>query len=884
MQERRWHAVSPEDALEALGSGPDGINGPEAKRRLGIYGPNKIEIEKKVSPLKLLVEQFTDFLIIILIVAALVSAALGVMEGEEEYLLDAAIIGAIVVLNGLFGFFQNYKAEKSLEALKEMATEHARVLRGGKVEEIKSTGIVPGDVVVLEEGMKVPADARVLYAKNLRVDEAILTGESMPVEKQVGEVADDAALPERASMLYTDTFVTTGNAKAVITHTGLKTEIGKIAEAMVTAEEKPTLFQVEMDVLGKKVGLGILLVIAVVAGVQLLLQVADPIVIFLTAIALAVAAIPEGMPAVITLALALGTMRMVRKNALVRRLSVIESLSSVDVICTDKTGTLTESVLTVRELWLPGKRIKVTGRGFSASGEFLEGGERVNPSEFSRLLLAGLFCNNAVEGKVEGVTRYIGDPTEIALCVSAKKGGFRREGYERVDEVPFSSERKMMSTVHRKGKEYISFMKGAPEIVLARCTHILENGKEGRLSPAKKKEILRANEGMGKKALRVLGFAYRKFGERPGDAEAAEEKMVFLGLQGMVDPPREEVKDAIGACKTAGIRVIMITGDNKATAVAVAREIGIVSRAVEGKEIERMGEHVLRRVVEEADIFARVSPLDKRRIMGALQANGHSVAMTGDGVNDAPALKDAHVGIAMGIRGTDIAKQASDMVILDDNFATIVEAVKEGRTVFSNLRNFVTYLLMSNFAEVFVIFFAALMGYLPLAAAQILWINLLTDGVPAVVLGADPPRKKVMEKKPRPKREGVINIKVARSIVGIGVLDTVLLLAIFLYTLPLWGPVVASTMVFTGFVLTEFIRLVIIRRADGLALLSNKWLIAAVLFSLFLQMAVLYTPLSEVFGTVPLGADGWVVLLAFMGAGMVLAVVGYPLLRGKEEY
>ena len=885
MRERRWHAISAEESLKALGTGAEGISTAEAKRRLGIYGPNRLEEAKKVSTLEIFLEQFRDFLVIILILAAVVSAALGVLENEAEYYLDAGIIAVIVVANGLFGFFQNYKAEKSLEELKRMAVVHARVLRDGKVEELNASELVPGDILILEEGMKIPADARIVESKNLRVDEAILTGESVPVEKGPGVVGAYAPLPEKRCMLYADTFVASGHSRAAVTATGMRTEVGKIAEAMVKVKPKPTLFQMEMEELGKKMGLGILLIIAIVALVHFLLHVADPITIFLTAIVLAVAAIPEGLPAVVTFSLALGTRRMARKNSLARKLSVIESLSSVDVICTDKTGTLTESVLTVKELYFDGRRIEVTGLGFEPTGHFLENGKMVNPNEFSRLLLAGLFCNNAVEGRIEGLARYLGDPTEIALLVSAKKGGFRGEGYERVDEAPFSSERKRMITIHRSARGGMAaYMKGAPEVVLEKCAYVLEGGRERRLTKAKRKEILEANTSMAAGALRVLGFAYRKLAQKPKDAEGAEEEMVFIGLQGMYDPPRKEVADAIAACKTAGIRVMMITGDNITTAKAVAKEIGIDGEAIEGTELEGMSEHRLRDVVEKVNIFARVSPLEKQRISSALQMNGHNVAMTGDGVNDAPALKDAHVGIAMGVRGTDIAKQASDMVILDDNFATIVEAVKEGRTIFANLRNFVTYLLMSNFSEVFVVFVAAIFGFLPLGAAQLLWINLLTDGFPAIVLGADPPRKDIMKRKPRPKKEGVINAKVAHSIVGIGILDTVLLLGIFFYVLPASGPVVASTMVFTGFVLSEFVRLVIIRRADNLPLFSNKWLIIAVLFSLFLQLLVLYGPLAPFFDAVPLGVGDWGVLLAFMGVGLVAAVVGYPLLRGKEEY
>jgi Ca2+-transporting ATPase len=858
-----WHSIPGEETLKRLNTRMNGLSEAEAAGRLEKFGKNEIALKRRISLLKILMDQFNDFLIFILIAAAIISAALGYAEHDEGYLFDSALIISIVVLNGLFGFFQNYKAEKSLEALKKLAVPSAMVVRGGTPMEINSTDLVPGDIVLLNEGDKIAADSRILLSKNLLIDESILTGESVPSSKDAKALAEEISLADRKNMLYKDTYVSRGNGEAVVVNTGLNTEVGLIARAMHSAEAPPTLFQEELNKLGKNIGTGLIGIIVIIAVVQFFMSSMDPLTIFLTAIALAVAAIPEGLPAVVTLALALGTMRMVRKNSLVRRLSVIEGLSSVDVICTDKTGTLTENALTVRKLYTGSEEIEITGLGHSTEGKFLIGKSPASRAQYEELLWCGLLCNNVVVGKENGRRKYLGDPTEAALFIAAKKAGISADEYSKVDEFSFSSERKRMSTICRKGNEYVALMKGAPEVVLERCTHILEGGKVSRLTRPKMRRILEKNISMGENALRVLAFSYKDLKNAKVSEKEAESGHVFLGLQGMVDPPRAEVPGAITACKNAGIRVIMITGDNIATAGAIAREVGISGDAMEGKKIEKMSDSELRIQVERAGVFARVSPLDKQRILQALQANGHNVAMTGDGVNDAPALRNSHVGIAMGIRGTDIAKQASDMVLLDDNFASIAEAVKEGRTIFSNIRNFVTYLLMSNFSEVFVVFFTSLMGLVPIRATQLLWINLLTDGAPALVLGADPPRAHVMQQKPRPRKEGIINKWVLKAVLSIGILDTILITGLFLHSLPM-GEDYARTMVFTGFVLSEATRLIVIRMKDKLSLFSNRWLVIAVIASIALQLFVLYSPISIYFGTVPLGIEGWQTLLGFM--------------------
>ncbi len=862
-----WHAISRDDVLKRLNTRTEGLTDQEAKERLEKFGKNEIALKKKISMLSIFLDQFKDFLIFILIIAAIVSLALGYIEQSEEYLFDAGLIITIVVLNGLFGFFQNYKAEKSLEALKKLAVPNAMVRRNGTPMELSSIELVPGDIIMLSEGDKVPADARIITSKNLLIDESLLTGESVPSSKMDAVLNEDLSLGDRKNMLYADTYVSRGNGEAVLVNTGLHTEVGLIAQEIHRSEDPPTLFQIELNKLGKTIGTGLIGVIAFIALVQFFVSTMDPITIFLTAIALAVAAIPEGLPAVVTLALAMGTMRMARKNALVRRLSVVEGLSSVDVICTDKTGTLTENALTVRKLFYDSQVVELTGRGHTLEGKFLKDGKPMPKSSYEELLWCGLVCNNVVTGKEDGKDKYLGDPTEAALFISAKKGNVSTEGYVRVDEISFSSERKRMTVITRKGKEYVACMKGAPETILEHCTHILEKGKVNRLTDSKKKNILVQNKEMARDALRVLGFSYKDLVKPTVSEKVAESGHIFLGLQGMVDPPRKEVSGAIASCLNAGVRIIMVTGDNIDTAKAIAREIGIHGDAMEGKQIEDMSDSELRIQVEKINVFARVAPLDKNRILQALQANGHNVAMTGDGVNDAPALRNAHVGIAMGIRGTDIAKQASDMVLLDDNFASIVEAIKEGRTIFSNIRNFVTYLLMSNFSEVFVVFFASLAGFIPIRATQLLWINLLTDGAPALVLGADPSRPHVMQQKPRPKNEGIIDKWVLKAVVSIGILDTILLLGLFFYSLPV-GEEYARTMVFTGFVFSEATRLIVIRMKDKLTLFSNKWLVIAIIASILLQLLVLYTPLSTYFGTVPLDLEAWKVLLVFLGASI----------------
>ena len=869
-----YYDQSKKEVLDSLKTNEQGLNDGEVVDIRARYGVNELTVKNKISLIKIFFDQFKDFLIIILILAAIVSYVIGFFPNQESHVVDSVLILIIVFANGIFGFFQNYKAEKSIEALKKMAAPKAIVLRAGERREVDAKELVPGDIILLKEGDRVPADARVIDSNDLEIDESALTGESNGVSKTNVVLNKDVALADRKNMLYMDTGVIRGKGTAVVVGTGMETEIGKIAKEIEKTEDRETPFQTELNKLGKKIGYGILAMVVLIVIIQMFTAAGGLVDIFLTSIALAVAAIPEGLPAVVTIALALGTQRMVRKNGLVRRLPVVEGLGSVDTICVDKTGTLTENVMTVRELYFNQDNIEVTGVGYNERGRFFKKGNEIKAEKVSDLLRAGVLCNDAIFGKTEGgEEKYLGDPTEIALLISGKKGFVDVKDYTRVDEIAFSSERKKMTVVCREGKSLTAFMKGAPEVVLEGCSWIFEEGRVKRLTHDKRREIIRKNSEMASKALRVLGFAYKPVNKKKlSSKEDLEKGMVFLGLQGMIDPPRKGVKEAIESCKKAGIRVVMITGDHKLTAQAVANEIKLGRGVLEGKDLDEIDDYELKKIVEKVDIFARVSPSHKVRVLKALQDNGGIVAMTGDGVNDAPALKNADVGIAMGVKGTDVAKQTSDMILLDDNFITIIEAIKEGRTIFSNIRNFVNYLLTSNFAEVLVVFVASLMGYLPIRAVHLLWINLLTDGFPALALGVDPPRKNVMNKKPRSKKEGVINKRMAWLIGLTGSNMAIILLFIFFMNLDK-GLQTAQTMVFTGFVLYELVRLAMIRHQEELGLFSNGWLILAVLFSIALQLAVIYTPLGVFFGVVPLGLMSWAILLGGVVVGWVLAIL-----------
>ena len=834
-----WHDRSLDGVFEAVDSDANGLSTEEATRRIEEFGANEITSEEGRGIFEVLLSQFTNGLVLVLVGAVILSIAVG-------HIFDAILITVILLANGAFGFVQEYRAERSLEALRKLAAPSVTVYRDGTRQDVDITELVPGDLLVLEQGDAIPADARIVESASLQVDEAPLTGESVPVEKSTGELDSETPLAERENMVYRGTTVTRGRGEAVVVETGMATEMGTIATELAAAETRQTPLQGDLDRLGRRIGIGVLVLSALVVPF-LVFRGTGLLSAALTAISLAVAAIPEGLPAVVTLTLALGVQQMADENALVRTLPAVESLGSVDVVCTDKTGTLTEGQMGVARLWV--------------HDEVIDDAFDPHDDRVGTLLRIGALCNDADDER--------GEPTEQALRQAAVEAGIDvdtlREDTPREDEVPFTSDRKRMATVHADRIR----LKGAPEVILARSTRVLTADGVVALDDATRNRIREQVETFADDALRVLAFA-----DKPtDDGSDPEENLVFVGLQGLIDPARPEVADAIAETHLAGIDVKMITGDNRRTAQAIGREVGIESDVLTGSELAAMDDAELRERVEDVDIYARATPSHKVRILRALQDDGRTVAMTGDGVNDAPALKNADVGIAMGVRGTDVAKQASDIILLDDNYATIKNAIRRGRTIFDNVWKFVAYLLSANLAEVLLVFVASLFGYLILPAVQLLWINLLTDGLPALALGADSASGDAMRREPRESTSGIIDRSMTMLIGGIGLTTTVVLLGVMVLTLD-GAPAVTPytmTMVFTGFVVFEFAKLYVVRWSRGTPPLTNGWLAGAVLVSFVLQLSVLYTPLNQYFGTVPLGIDDW----TYLFAALAVAVPGF---------
>ena len=862
----KFHTLSVEQSLKELKTSEKGLKGHEAEQRLHDYGFNELKGKEGLHPITIFLQQFSSPLVWILLVALIISIVL-------NEIVDATVIAIIVVANAILGFIQEYKAEKAIEALKKMASPKARVLRDGKEIKIESQLLVPGDIIFLETGDKIPADARLIEAHNLHLEEASLTGESSSVSKQP-ELLKDLPLADRKNMVYSSTIVSNGRAKAVVTHTGMTSEIGKIATMISESHEQITPLQKKLRELGKYLTIAVVIVAILVFAAGLLTG-GSASEMFLIAVALAVAAIPEGLPAVITISLAIGVQRMIKKNALVRKLPSVETLGSVNVICTDKTGTLTHNQMTVQNIWTNNKVYDVSGAGYNPNGNFKVGNKFANPREFEQILKIGLLCNDAHFSGSNENRELFGDPTEGALIVSAEKSGLKLKDYkERIDEIPFSSERKMMTTIH---EDKTSYTKGAADIIIEKCDKILINGIVQRLDRNLKKKVLDQNEIFAKQALRVLGFAYKE----KTDTKNAEENMIFVGLQAMIDPPRDEVKQSIQECYSAGIRVIMITGDHLTTAKAIAEKLGIVGEAVTGEQLDKIKN--LDKKISRIGIFARVNPEHKLRIVKALKDKGHIVAMTGDGVNDAPAIKKADIGISMGIAGTDVAKEASDMILTDDNFTSIVSAVEEGRGIFDNIRKFVNYLLSSNLGEISVILFASLCGLpLPLTAIQILWINLVTDGLPATALGLDPYSKGIMERPPRPSRESILSKELSSDIIVYGLLMGIGCLTLFWLYLGS-GLLKAQTMAFTGLVIFEMLRLQIIRSEYKISIFSNKYLIGAVVLSLGLQMLTIYGPLAVWFKTKPLELFDWGMIAIASIVLWVIYKIVYVIVKRLEK-
>ncbi len=827
---------------------PRGLSEREAKERLKRYGKNVIKREKKRNWLDMLIEQFESPIILLLIFAAIISLIVNHLHHESYF--DSILILIIVLAAAGAGFIQDYKAERAVEALRRMAAPKARVIRDGKEKEIRADLIVPGDVLVLESGDVIPADAEIIQDQ-LEVDESILTGESKAVKKKKGD------------MVYSGCPVYIGNALAIVKATGMSTKIGKLAKKMQEIETGKTPFQEKMESFTKKlVALtGVIIIITFFVGLGKFGLLES----FMIAVSLAVAAIPEDLPAVITIALSLGAKEMVRRNALVRRLAITESVGSVDVICTDKTGTITLG------------KMKVTGFWFPEVGLAKKGNQLANQIVY--------FCNNAKAIIKDGEERWVGDETDIALKEYAIE--LVSDEGKRVYEIPFSSERKMMTVVQRMNGRDLVFTKGAPEVILERCDFFvsgkLASGKsEGgkKLTNAMKQRILRKNEELASKGKRILALAYKELRHRENrwDDNKTESELIFVGFVVLEDPPRPEVKKAVQEVYSAGIDIVIITGDNPLTAKAIAESVGIKSNGmITGDQLDKMTYDEIASAIESGTkIFARTDPFHKLKILEALKENGHVVAMTGDGVNDSLALKKADVGVAMGIRGTEVAKEASDIILLDDNFATIRNAIKEGRRIFDNIRKFVDYLLTCNVAEVMVVLIAtAGLPFISLYPVQILWINLITDGLPALALSFDPPRPDVMKRKPRPKNEGIINKKLAMLIGGIGIKKSLVIFGTFLAVLPL-GEAKARTVLFTAFIMYEFVRIAVIRYNEKLVSLkdwlANKLLVTSLLASLGLQLILIYSPLGKYFKVVPLGVYEWSVLIAGTLLGFVLGI------------
>jgi Ca2+-transporting ATPase len=858
-----WYTASTAKLLKELRVNPSlGLSNQEAKSRLERMGPNVLVTAPPISPWRIFLSQFQDFMVLVLLGTVVISVLLG------EY-LDAAAIFAILFLNAVLGFVQEYRAERSIEMLGRLAAEHCRVVRDGHKTLIAAADLVPGDIILLETGDRVPADARLLECQLLSVDESNLTGESVPVSKDEKFLGDEATpLGDRKNAVYKSTLVTRGFGRAVVVATGMDTEIGKIAHLLQEKEEVETPLQRRLQQLGKSLVLGCTALVAVVfaAGVQQGLSVYK---MFMVAVTLAVAAIPEGLPAVVTIALSVGVQRMSRQNAVIRQLPAVETLGCATVICSDKTGTLTLNQMQVQELWTARRQYNLSG------WEKLPLDPRVQDDLWYSVAV-GALCTKA-EMYEDGSA--FGDPTEVALVRLAERCGLRqsslRRSYQEVDGVPFSSERKRMSVVVSTGRDYLALVKGAPDVILPRCTHMLIGTQVVKLTQEKRREASAVLDAMTDQALRVLAAAYKPLGQTAGPREQWEQGLVFTGLVGMIDPPRPEVPPAVQAARLGGVRTIMVTGDHQKTAAAIAERIGLLTsethQVLTGSEWEALTPLQQREEIKRTAVFARVAPTHKLSIVKALQANGEIVAMTGDGVNDAPAVKEAHIGIAMGMQGTDVTREASHMVLLDDNFGTIIKAVREGRGIYDNIRKFIRYLLGCNVGEVLTMLAATLLGLpLPLIPMQILWMNLVTDGLPAIALGLDPVERDIMLQKPRNPREGVFARGLWKRILFSGITISMAALAIFVFSLWYYpGELERSrTMAFTTLVLAQLIFAFQCRwerhSIFDMGIWGNIYLIAAVLLSGGAQVFLLHTPfMASIFQTVPLKLDDWLLVVIF---------------------
>jgi Ca2+-transporting ATPase len=851
-----WHTLKEEQIFKHFKSSKEGLNEEEARGRLKVYGKNELRKIRRLNALKILFSQFTSFLIIILIIAAVISLLLG-------HKLDFFVILAIIVLNSLFGFFQEYKAEKAIEKLKEVLVPEAKIIRNGKIDKIDARTIVPGDILVLEEGDKIMADARIISSESLQVNEAALTGESVAEDKKIGVLKLEIVMADRTNMIYQGTEIVKGKGKAIVISTGMKTEFGKVAELVQKVKPEKNPLKEKLDIFARNLGIIALVLIGLISLIGFLFGF-DKFQIFLTAVSLAVSVIPEGLPAVMTICLALATQRMLKVKSLIRKLPAAETLGRASFICTDKTGTITEEKMEVRKIYVNGK----------SEDKFKKN------SETGMLFKIGILCNNARKETRNEKDYIIGDPTEKALLLAADKQGLSKkketEAQPRIKEFPFSSERKMMSIVRENKRGYVSYIKGAPEVIVKRCNAELIQGKIRRIDDKRRKELVREYEKLASEGLRVLGFAYKSIIKRELDQEQIERNLIFVGLQGMIDPPRKEVKKAIKQCNDAGIKVLMITGDSALTAKAVGKEIGLEGKVITAEQLKKMSDEKLSKEIYHIAIFARVSPQDKLRVIEALKRNEEIVAVTGDGINDAPALKKADIGIAVG-RGTDVAKDSSDIILLDNDFASIVKAVKEGRRVYDNIKKFVKYMLSANTNEVSLIVFAILLSFfidgfpLPLLPLQILWLNLLTDSLPALALSTEKAESEVMKRKPI--KEGILKGTI-KFIVIAGILAFIISFLVFYLYLDNLNK--ARTMAATTSVLFQMFLVFNCKTKKSFFKSEfNKYIGYAVVLSIALHLVVMYTPLNIFFNFVFLGLFDWLKITG-------LCIVTFIILEGVK--
>jgi Ca2+-transporting ATPase len=903
------HSKSLEEVVKLLETNvTTGITESEARERLETYGKNQLIKEKRKTPWQIFLSQFQDFLVYLLFFAIAVSISIGIWEATKpgaafwssEY-TDAIVIATILVINAILGFYQEYQAEKSMESLKKLAPHFARVRRNDKVLQIGVEDVVPGDIVLFEEGDKFPADVRIFKKFSLYVDEAILTGESEPVEKKLDIVEEREILADRTNLGYMNTIITRGNGEGIVIGTGMNTEIGKIAESLQEEQVEPSPFQKEVDRFGKLLGIIIIIICIAIFVVEFVLilstegfvftvsEVEEIVEAFKISISLAVSAVPEGLIVVITVVMSIGMRKMADRNALVRKLTAVETLGRVNVICSDKTGTLTKNEMTVVKLFLDDKIIDVEGVGYNIQGNIIDNGAKVAVNEdMKKFLQICMYCNNSnvnIINNDTGEVSVVGDPTEISLKVLALKADIDTE-FEKLDEIPFDSDRKMMTVVGKiDGKKY-ALIKGAPDVLMRKAGYFLLNGEQKSIENFESK-ILEQNNDFAKNALRVLGVAYKELPE-DYNLDDVENDFTYIGLVGIIDPARDEVKDSIAEARMAGIRTIMITGDHKVTAMAIAHKIGLTesNEAITGVELEEMSDDELREKVKTVDIFARVTSEHKLRILRRLKELGMIVSMTGDGVNDAPAVKSAHVGVAMGLKGTEVTQEASDMILIDDNYATIVNAIEEGRGIFETTKGFFRYMLSTNFDELFLIvvayivmkLFSNVFIGLPIEPIQILWLNIATDGIPAMVLGLTPTDPDVMKQKPREGFTLIKEIKGPVLLLGIytSITDITLYLLLWGFLIPGWAQAgidpqltidflikgsdayyysisLAQTILFTNLVICELLFVfTCTSNVKPFYLFPNKHLFWATGLSLGLQLLIVFTPIGIAFHVVPL--------------------------------